>query len=368
MNVSCTQENLAKGLAIVGRSVGVRTTLPVLNNILVKTEKGGLKLSATDLEIGINTWIGAKVDSDGAITVPAKLLVDYITNNNDKKIDISQKEMNIHLSSEHFKVNIKGIDASEFPLIPQVKKKIELVISPTDLASAIGKTIIAAALDESRPVLAGIFFHAKNNTLKIVATDSYRLSEQKINLEKKLAEEISFIVPSRPMSEVLRILSNAMEKISIYPGENQVEFVISETTLVSRLITGAFPNYEQIIPTAATTRVSVSTDEFRSAIKMAQIFAKDSGSNIKLKLKAPKEISISANSPHLGDNVSQVAGTVSGKDLEIAFNAKFILDVLAVLKSETIKLDLSGESTAGLIFGEKDPSFLYVIMPLRVDE
>jgi DNA polymerase-3 subunit beta len=368
MIASCTQENLAKGLGIVGRSVGVRTTLPVLNNILIKTEKGGLKLSATDLEVGISTWIGAKVDQDGAITVPAKLLVDYISNNRDKKIDLSLKELNLHLVSDHFKANIKGIDAQEFPLIPQVKKQAEIIVNAQDFSESISKTIISVALDESRPVLSGIYFHAKGNTLKMVSTDSYRLSEKKINLDKKIENEVSFIVPGRPMGEVLRILNDNIDKIAIYPGDNQVEFVMGETTLVSRLIDGNFPDYEQIIPTKTTTNVTVSASDFSGAIKMAQIFARESANNIKLKLKAPNQILIAANSPHLGDNISEVTGEVAGQEIEIAFNAKFILDVMSVLSSDKIKLDLSGDMAAGQIMGEKDSNFLYLIMPLRVDE
>lgn len=368
MIVSCTQENLAKGLAIVGRSVGTRTTLPVLNNILIKTEKGGLKLSATDLEVGINTWIGAKVDQDGAITIPAKLLVDYINNNSDKKISLNLKEANLYLVSDHFKTNIKGIDATEFPLIPQVKKQTEIVISSQNLQSAITKTLIAVALDESRPVLAGIYFHVKGDTLKMVSTDSYRLAEQKITLDKKVENEFSFIVPYRPMSEVLRILSDSLDKVMIYPGENQVEFVMGETTLVSRLINGAFPDYEQIIPDKATTQVSVDARELTGAIKMAQIFARESANNIKLKLNPPSQISIIATSPHLGDNISEIKSDVTGEKMEISFNAKFILDALQVLKSDRIKIDLSSDTKPGLVYGEKDSNYLYVIMPLRTDE
>jgi DNA polymerase III subunit beta len=368
MLVSCTQENLAKGLGIVGRLVGGRTTLPVLNNILIKTEKGGLNLVSTDLEVGINTWIGAKVDEEGAITVPAKLLVDFVSNNTDKKIDLSLKELSLKLSSEHFKANIKGIDASEFPLIPRVKKQAEIEIDGNVFRHAISKVLIAVALDESRPVLAGVYFNAKDNTLKMVATDSYRLSEQKITLSKKTENEISLIVPARPLGEILRIMNDSINKIIIFPGENQVEFVVGETTVVSRLIDGAFPDYEQIIPSKTTTQVTVSTQEFTSAIKMAQIFARDNANNIKLDLAAPNKILIVSSSPNIGDNVSEISGEVTGEEIKIAFNAKFILDALGVLESEKIKLDLSGDMAAGQLIGEKDSNFLHLIMPLKVDE
>lgn len=368
MIVSCTQENLAKGLSIVGRSVGTRTTLPVLNNILIKTEKGGLKLSATDLEIGINTWIGAKVDEEGAITLPAKLLLDYINTNTDKKIDLKLNELTAELKSENYNANIKGIEASEFPLIPEVKKTDALEIPSAGFNTAIAKTLIAAALDESRPVLAGIFFKAKGNTLKMVATDSYRLAEQTLTLNKKLEKDVSFIVPQKTMGEIARILNDGIEKVLIYPGENQVEFNLGETTLISRLIEGSFPDYEQIIPKTVKTTVTTKSATFANAIKMAALFARESANNIKLQMEEPDKISVLAVSPHLGDNVSKVAGQVKGEKLEIAFNAKFISDVLSVLSSENIKIELSGNLVAGKISSDKDSNYLYIIMPLRVEE
>lgn len=368
MKISCTQENLAKGLGIVGRSVGTRTTLPVLNNILIKTEKGRLKLSATDLEIGIHTWIGAKIDDEGQITVPAKLLLEYIGTNKDKTIDLFLKDLTLSLTSEHYKANIKGIDAAEFPLIPEVKKELGLEVSAGSLNVAIAKTLIATALDESRPVLAGVYFKAKGNTLKMVATDSYRLAEQTLILNKKIEEEITFIVPAKTMAEVGRILNDSIESVLILPGENQVEFRMGETILVSRLIEGNFPDYEQIIPKTIKTTVIVNSAMFSNAIKMASIFAKESANNIKFRIAAPDKISVLATSAHLGDNTSEITGQVDGEAIEIAFNAKFLTDVLNIISSENIKLELSSSMAAGLLKAEKDSNFLYVIMPLRVDE
>jgi len=368
MKVSCTQENLAKGLGIVGHSVGVRTTLPVLNNILLKTEKGGLKLSATDLEIGINTWIGAKVDKEGAITVPARLLLDYINTNTDKTINIELKDLTLHLDSAHYQANIKGIEASEFPLIPEVKKDTEIEILAQDLARAIAKTIIATAVDESRPVLAGIYVHGGSNKLKMVATDSYRLAEQTFPLTKKMSSALSMVVPQRTMAEVARILSEGIEKVKIYPGENQVEVVMEKTTLVSRLIEGAFPDYEQIIPQTTQTKLQTNSSEFANAIKMASLFAREAANNIKLKIQKPNKITVLAVSPQVGDNVSEVSGIVSGDELEIAFNAKFVLDVLSVISSEKILLEFSSPLSPAILRPEKDPNYLYVIMPLRIEE
>lgn len=368
MKLSCTQENLSKGLSIVSRSVGVRATLPVLNNILLQTDKGRLKLSATDLEIGIHTWVGAKVDAEGGITVPARLLLDFINNNTDKNIELELNDSTLKLSSDHFKANINGIEASEFPLIPEVKKSVEIEIAKSEMINAIGRTIIATAMDESRPVLAGVYFHNIDNIIKVVATDSYRLAEQTIEMAVKPEKDFSFIVPQRAMAELARILSSAGDKVKVRPGENQVEFVMEDTILVTRLIEGAFPDYKQIIPKESKTTIEVATSTMAGAMKMASLFARESANNIKLKITSPDKIEILATSSHIGDNISTVTGEVKGESLEIAFNAKFILDCLAVIGSDKITLELLSSMAPGLIRSAKDKNYLYVIMPLRIDE
>ncbi|MEI6039938.1 MAG: DNA polymerase III subunit beta [Candidatus Berkelbacteria bacterium] len=368
MKLSCTQENLAKGLSIVSRSVGTRATLPVLNNILLQTDKGRLKLSATDLEIGIHTWVGAKIDAEGGITVPARLLIDFVNNNTDKNIELELKEQVLKISSDRFKANINGIEASEFPLIPQVKKSVEIELAKQELIGAINKTVIAAAMDESRPVLAGVYFFNQEQQMKVVATDSYRLAEQTITLINKPEKDFKFIVPQRTIAELGRILSSAGEKVRVLPGENQVEFVMEDTILVSRLIEGTFPDYAQIIPKESKTTMEVATAEFNNAIKMASLFARESANNIKLRITAPDKVEVLATSSHVGDNISTVTGVVKGDSLEVAFNAKFILDCLAVIGSERITLDLLNNMAAGVIRGNKDKNYLYVIMPLRIDE
>ncbi len=286
--------------------------------------------------------------------------------------------MTLHLESEHYKANIKGIEATEFPLIPEVKKSVEIEILSQDLSAAINKTIIATALDESRPVLAGVYFYnceaisaersSHNNVMKVVATDSYRLAEQTISLASKPEKDFKLIVPARTVAELARILNDGGQQCKILPSENQVEFVLENTILVSRLIEGAFPDYTQIIPTASKTKVSAKTQELTAALKMASLFARESANNIKLKISGPSKIEVLATSAHVGDNVSEVSGSVSGESLEIAFNAKFILDCLQVVGSQEVTLELAGAMAPGLMRGTKDLNYLYVIMPLRVEE
>lgn len=368
MKISCTQENLARGLGIVSHMVGVRATLPVLNNILLKVAKGRLHLAATDLEIGITTWVGAKVEKEGAITVPARLLTEFISTNTDKTIHLELKETSLNLSSEHFKANIKGIEAMEFPLIPEVKSGVTSEISRADFRDGILKTVFACALDETRPVLAGVLLKSVDRNLKMVATDSYRLAEKTLKLTANNKSEINCIVPARTLSEIGRLLDETLEKVAMTVGENQVQFQLGPTEIISRLIEGSFPDYEQIIPANIKTKVELDTGQANQAIKMASFFARDAANNIKLQLKKPEAIKIIAISPQVGDNISEMAAAIFGDDLEIAFNAKFILDGLAVMNSQKITLELAGPLSPGIIRPKADQDYLYIIMPLRLEE
>lgn len=368
MKVSCTQENLVRGLNVVGRMVGTRMTLPVLNNILLKTENGRLTLSATDLEIGISTWIGAKVDKEGAVTCPARLLSEYTTTNTDKTITMELKDATLHLESDHFKANIKGIEASEFPLIPEVKDGTVLDVDAKELKEGIAKTVFACALDETRPVLAGVCMKVADGKIKLVATDSYRLAEKTINLLNKETKSFSAIIPQKTLAEIGRLLDESVEKVEIKVGENQVYFKLGPTEVVSRLVEGSYPDYEQIIPKNIKTKVTIERSQFTNAIKMASFFARESANNVKLVIKEPKTVQIVAVSPELGDNVSDLEGELTGEELEIAFNAKFILDAMAVIDKPNITLELAGTLTAGIIRPAGDANYLYIIMPLRMDE
>lgn len=367
MKVSCTQENLNRGLGIVSHMVGTRTTLPVLNNILLKTEKGRLKLSATDLEIGISTWIGGKVLKDGAVTCPARLISEFTTTNTDKTINLELRDSTLNISSDHFKANIKGIEASEFPLIPEVKAGVTIEMPARSFKEAILQTVIACAIDETRPVLAGIYIVLANDKMKLVATDSYRLAEKTIQINKN-SDGAKFIIPARTMAEVARLIDDTLEKIIINVGENQVEFKLGPTEIVSRLIEGSFPDYEQIIPKNIKTKVELNTNQFANAIKMASFFARETANNIKLKVTKPKNIQVLAVSPQVGDNVSDIEANFEGDESEIAFNAKFILDCLQIINTEKVDLELSGSLAPGVIRPAKDKNYLYIIMPLRMEE
>lgn len=365
MDIECTQDNLAKALQLVSRMVGTRGTLPVLGNILLMTDEGQLKIAATDLEVGIQTRIGGKVQAEGGITVPARLLVDFVATNTDEKIRLTVKDTTLNLTSPKFSANINGIPASEFPLIPQIKQDNPLVFLASNLKEAIQQTVFATAIDETRPVLTGVYLTVTDTTAKLVATDSYRLAEKTILLTDK-ATVVSIIIPSRTLQELARMLSDGSQKVQVYLAENQILFTFGETAFISRLIDGVFPDYQQIIPKDPKTEILLQKQEFAQVMKMASFFARESANNVRLKV-SDSSLEVTAVSPQLGDTVSQVSATITGEPVEIAFNAKFILDALAIFPGDTLRLNLAGKLQAGILRPEKNEDYLYLIMPLRID-
>ncbi|MEI8060934.1 MAG: DNA polymerase III subunit beta [Candidatus Berkelbacteria bacterium] len=368
MKISCTQANLNKGLSIVSRIVGTRTTLPVLSNIYLEAKDGQLKLSATDLEIGVTTSIGAKVDEEGALTVPARLISDFIAANSDESLDLESKATTMHLKSARYEANIKGIDSSEYPVLPDISKDSLIDLATGDFTQAISEVVVACATDDTRPVLSGIYFKFEKDFLYLVATDSYRLAEKKISIPGSDVEK-EFIVPARTMQEILRITAAAsgLEKVGISATDNQVSFTIGDTQVVSRLIEGSFPNYKQIIPSAFKSAAEIEVKEFSSAIKMASLFARQGGNNVKIRFEGP-EVTITSVADQVGDNISKVPATVSVDSEEITFNAKYIGDILQVLPDKKLVFEVNDRFSAGVIRPEKSKDFVYIIMPLRVEE
>lgn len=367
MNLTCRQEHLARALHLASRMIGTRGTLPVLGNILLQTEKGRLKVAATDLELGVQTWVGGKIEKDGAITVPARLLVDFVVTTTDPTIQLSVAETTLHLQSEHYTANIKGIEASEFPLMPAVKRTGGITLKASDFKEAIGQTVFATAIDETRPVLTGVLLKLSEETVTLVATDSYRLAERKLPLANT-AKPLNVIVPARALQEVARMLTSPNENIQLFISENQILFTSGETELISRLIDGIFPDYEQILPKETVTKVELQKQQFGEVMKMASFFARESANNVQLKVEDSKnEILVTAISPQVGDTISRLPAKVVGEAIEIAFNAKFILDALAVLPADGLELSLSGKLAPGILRAAGQSDYLYLIMPLRVE-
>lgn len=366
MKISCLSENLVKGLNLTSRIVSSHPSLPVLANILLETSKGFLKISSTNLEIGLICKIGAKIEEEGSITILARLFTEYINSLPPGKVNLTLEKNNLHITSGKSEAVICGIPSSEFPLIPKIEKPSLISLNSNTLFEGLALVVFAAALDESRPVLSGVFMNFKDNELKLVATDSYRLSEKIIKLKNKLKEEKKVIVPYRSAQEILRLLAESKGEVEITLDENQILFRLDDIELTSRLIEGNFPAYEQIIPSSSETKVDLAFEEFTSTIKTASLFARESLNNIKLEIRAKGELEISATSSQVGEMKTTLEAKVKGPDAEIAFNAKYLLDVLGALKKDEVSLEVSGKLNPGVIRSKDSPDFLHIIMPLKI--
>lgn len=363
MKASLKRENLDKALAVVGRAIKQRATLPVLSNILISTDKGRLKLASTDLESSVSMWIGGKIDEEGAITVPARTLSDYIAAATDESITVEVHGTDVGVKSEHHKATIKGLGAEEFPIIPHVEGGNWIKVPANRLKTAINCVSIAAALDETRPVLAGVYFKVRANEMMLVATDSYRLAEYKIQIEKKQSPG-DFIIPARAAMELARILPAVEGDVEIAAADNQAEFKFDDIQFLSRQIEGAFPDYEQIIPKEFSYKFEASKGSLAEAIKTVGVIARDAGNNLKLS-GGDQKISISAAANQVGDAEATISVASQGTPLTISFNSKYILDAINILEANDLTFSFSGTLTPGLIEAKGNDNYRYIIMPLR---
>jgi DNA polymerase-3 subunit beta len=376
VKVSCLQENLSKGLGIVGRAVSSRSSLPVLSNVMLATEGGRLKLSATNLEIGINCWVGAKTTEEGAVTVPARLLTEFVNSLPPEQIemDLSVRTQTLHLRCARFEANIKGIDAQEFPIVPSADEGARFInLDAVALRQMIGRVVFAAATDESRPILTGVLTVFEQNLLTMAAADGYRLSVQHIPLEQGVEEKIEVIIPARALAELARISADQTDPVGVVitPTRNQILFHMRDIDLISQLIEGRFPDYHQIIPSSYSNRSVLDVGAFLKATRVAHLFARDAANIVRLEIAAgddltPGRVTLAATSNELGDNVGQLDAAVEGEPIEVAFNAKYLIDVLSVVDTAQVSLDTMSPSSPGVLRRLGDDTFIHVIMPMHL--
>jgi len=375
MEFSWLQENRAKGLAIVSRAVATRSTLPVLSNILLTTDEGRLKLSATNLEVGINCWIGAKIKEDGATTIPARLLTDFVNSLPPERIDahLVARTQTLSLKCANSDANIKGIDAQEFPLILALTGDSAISLEPETLREMINQVALAAAVDESRPVLTGVLAEISGSTLTMAAADGFRLSVRNTELPEAPPESASVIIPARALGELARVSAEEDNPIrmTIAANRGQVFFRMTNIDLVSQLVEGTFPNYEQIIPKAYATRTVVDVSELRKAAEIAHLFARDAANIVKLRIAPGEEsmggrLTVMATSAELGNSVSEIEASVEGDPIEIAFNAKYLIDLLGVMSTPQVTIETSSPSSPGVFKPVGEEDFVHVIMPMHI--
>jgi len=366
MKFSCTQENLNKGLSIVSHIASKNVTLPILSNVLIRAEQGQIKLSATNLEIGVFCALRGKIEEEGSFTVQARLLSDYINLLPNVRIDFRLEDGSLHIESEAGKTIIKGSPADEFPLIPQVEKKIGHELGAKTFRRAVGQVIFAAAFDESRPEISGVFMNFDKNELVLAATDSYRLAEKRIDLERAAKTAKSVIVPVKTLQELIRIVDDEVEKVEIYLSENQILFNFDEVGIISRLIEGQYPNYQQIIPREKQTVVKLNGQELIKAVKSASLFCKPGINDVGLEVNtADKKVVVSAFNTQVGENVTTLLGEVSGENNSIVFNYRYLLDGLQNIDDENVFLELNNSASPGVIKPESKTDYIYLIMPIK---
>ncbi len=375
MKLSCLQENLSRGLGIVGRAVPTRTTLPITSNVLLATDQSRLKLAATNLEIAISCWIGAKVEEEGAITVPARLLNEFINTLPEEKVDItlSPRTRIIELQCARFQARISGMDAEEFPPTPQVAEGMDIRIEPEALRLAIAQVAFSAATEETRPVLTGVHTEFVGERLTLAAADGFRLAVHHMSLSTPISEGVEVIIPARALLELNRLLTTQEEpiEVKVNPQKSQILFQLKDIQMVSQLIQGAFPNYSQLIPQGYTTRVVVNTSDFLRATRTAFIFARDGGGIVRLQMTPGEELAagkmtVSAHAEEVGDDVGEVDAMVEGEEARIAFNGKYLTDVLGIFHEEKVALETTSPSSPGVIRPVGVENYIHVVMPMFV--
>ncbi|MBA7686853.1 Beta sliding clamp [subsurface metagenome] len=375
MRLSCLQENLNRGLSVVGRAVATRTTLPITNNVLLATDQSRLKLSATNLEMAISCWIGAKVEEEGAITVPARLLTEFINSLPSEKVEInlSPPTKTLGLKCARFEARISGVDAKDFPPIPRVDEGITTRVEVDALRQGITHVIFAAATEESRPVLTGVDAQFDGDLLTLAAADGFRLAVYKLPLAVPVSQKTEVIIPSRTLAELNRLMVDEEEavEITVNPKKSQALFRLKNIELVSQLVQGTFPQYTQLIPQSYTTQAIVSVAEFLRATKTASIFARDGSGIVRLVITpggelTPGKITVSARSEEIGDDVGEIDAIVEGEEAKIAFNGKYLSDVLSVLHEAQVALETTNPSSPGVVRPVGVDNYVHVIMPMFV--
>jgi DNA polymerase-3 subunit beta len=377
MKVSVLQENLAHGLGIVSRAVSPRSTLPVLGNILVATDEGRLRLSATNLELGITCWIGAKIEEEGSTTVPARTFTDLVStlppNQVSMDLNVRTQTMNVRCGTSN--TDLKCIDSQEFPPMPTLDMEEGIEIDADDLREMIRQVAFAASADEARPILTGVLMTVEDEEITFAAADGFRLSVRTTKLASPLEKDLRAVIPARSLSELARVSADGSKTITMMlpPQSGRVIFRTENTELVSQLIEGTFPDYAQIIPQGHDTRTVLSTDAFLKACKQAEIFAREGSLIAQVSITPggdlkPGTVEISGQSEETGSNQTIVDASIDGPPVLIAFNVRYLREVLDVVHTPNVALETTTGTSPGVIrpVGEKD--FLHVIMPMHLGQ
>ncbi|MCY4530237.1 MAG: DNA polymerase III subunit beta [Chloroflexi bacterium] len=374
MRLSCLQENLSRGLGIVSSAVAARTTYPVMQNVLIATDNARLKLAATNQEIAISTWIGAQIEEEGEVTIPARLLTEFVNSLPAERIDLefTEQPVGISVKCARFSAQINGTPASDFPPVPTVESGVAGQIDPRVLNDAIKHVAIAAATEDSRPVLTGIKVEISGDEFTLAAADGFRLAVYKGKLLEPLPEDVDFIIPARALREVSSLADGQTDPVefTVTASNNQALFRLNNIEVVANLLQGTFPNYQQLVPDKHDTRASVNREEFIRATRAASIFAREGSNIVRLLMDGGEEedgkLMVQSRSEEVGENKGEVAAEIEGGEAKIAFSSKYLTDVLNVLETGKVALETTTPSSPGVIKPVGDDNYVHVVMPIFV--
>lgn len=365
MELSVTQENLTKALSNVGRVASSKAGLPILSNILLRTDANRLLVAATNLEIASTHLVGAKIITPGAITIPARLVTDFVSSLPKGTIELKVKDNHLTISSGSYTSVINGVIADEFPELPTIDEKssISYSISPADFKQAVSQTIITSSNDSTRPTLTGVYWHSFEGGLYLAATDGYRLSERKLI---DTTSEVAAIIPTTTLQEVLRTLSDDVTEVDVLFDETQVRFRVGESEITSRLIDGNYPDYRQLIPNTSETTITLDTNEFVRITKIAGLFARDSGGSVTLTADNEKQtLAVRSIASEYGENTSNTPAEVSS-DGQVTLNSRYLSEALSVIDGDVVEFRFSGKLAPCVLTAKtKDVNYKHIIMPLK---
>jgi len=362
MKLQVTQENLSRALTTVARVASTRGTLPILANVLIKTTNNRLSIAATNLDIAITQYSGAKVKQDGSITIPARLMQDFISSLPAGVINLELEDNKLHITTDQYQSVINGTSADEFPVMPAIEDGKTLSIDGPTLKRALQQVVFAASNDEARPVLTGVYMHTEGSSLHLAATDSYRLAARTLT---DVSDEANLLIPVSAMQDVLRIVNDFNDTVHITYSDQQVLFRIGDVELVARLIEGKYPDYQKLIPKEFANTAKVSRSELMSITKVSSLFARESAGSVKVEIDEDKKtLSIRSVASQVGENTASTQGEVTGSG-EITINSRYLLDALHAFQGDEVKFCFNGKLEAVVITDAEDSSYTHLIMPLK---
>jgi DNA polymerase-3 subunit beta len=369
MKLKILQESLSESLHTASRFTSSRAQLPVLGNIYMSAEKNKLIVSATNLEMSFTTSIGSQVEEEGKITVPARVIVDLVTNLNPGTLSIETDKEKLMISGEENKFNVSGMNVSDFPSVPQSIGKSYVDLSNQEFLDALSKVLFAVSGDETRPILTGVLLIFKDKDVHFVATDGFRLSQKKIKVKEAFKKEDKVIIPKNVLGEITRLAKTEDIKLEIKKEDKQVVFAFEKAVLASRVIEGDFPDFERIIPKTSAVKIEVDREDLLRAVKLISVFARDSGNVVRVNV-VKDMLELSAESQLSGSGEERIDAKISGDDrdskITIAFNFRFLEEYLNSSGSETVEIGLTDSNSPGVFKDPKDPNYLHLIMPVRI--